>query len=29
MITELRISLSRFAGHLSRCVSKMAAWMLS
>jgi hypothetical protein len=29
MITEMKISLTRFVGHLSRCVSKMAAWTLS
>jgi len=28
MITELKISLTRLAAHLSRCVSKMAAWTL-
>jgi len=29
MLIELKISLTRFADHLSRCVSKMAAWTLS
>jgi len=29
MITELKISLARLAGHLSRCVSQMAAFTLS
>lgn len=29
MLIGLKIPLTRFADHLSRCVSKMAAWMLS
>ena len=29
MLTELKIPLTRFVDHLSRCVSKMTALMLS
>jgi hypothetical protein len=29
MLVELKIPLMCFADHLSRCVSKMAAWTLS